>query len=353
MVELLEHLIRCLADHPRQARAALYRELLRSEAFLLTVDAPLGMEEDLRVAKPQDSFPVWADRDPEMGGVWVPVFPARDAVAGYVAARALKAPPGQEFLWMGHEPGTVFSLLRRVKCFAGIRLYLEEGCEVELPWSHVRALAEHKVPPETPDLYEMPVAKFVLPRGVRMAFGRVNAGPREPEGRLLIVPEAGRFRAQDMRKLVRLPWGEGGEAWMACRHFLQVLRLARSLGHGNADSYIEDLLCSLIGFQFFGEAEALCGWVLRKGREAYAWAALAVVYSKTGRFEDLAALCLRGVTKYPAERAFPMHGARALSRLGHREEALETLRAALQRFPGDARFLEALQDLGPTPAAGL
>lgn len=353
MVETLEHLIRRLADHPRQPRAAIYRELLRSEAFLLTVDAPLAMEEDLRVAKPEGSFPVWADRDPEMGGVWVPVFPARDAVAGFVASRALKAPPGQEFLWMGHEPGTVFSLLRRVKCFAGIRLYLEEGCEVEIPWSHVRVLSERKLPPDAPEIYEMPVAKLVLPRGARLTFGRVQAGPRQPEGRLLIAPEAGHFRPQDMRKLVRLPWGEEGEVWMACRHFLQLLRLGRSLGHGNSESYIEDLLSSLIGFQFFGEAEALCEWILRKGREAYAWAALAAIYSKTGRLEDLAFLCVRGATKYPAEKAFPLHGARALSLLGRREEALETLRAALRRFPGDARLLEVLQTLGPASAAGI
>jgi len=41
MVENLEHLIRRAALDPRLSRTALYKELLRSETYLLTVDAPL------------------------------------------------------------------------------------------------------------------------------------------------------------------------------------------------------------------------------------------------------------------------------------------------------------------------
>ena len=83
--------------NPRLPRTALYKELLRSETYLLTVDAPLEDGEVKRVTKSDASFPVWADKDPELGGVWVPVFPARDRVRDFVAARKLKTPKGQEF----------------------------------------------------------------------------------------------------------------------------------------------------------------------------------------------------------------------------------------------------------------
>ena len=96
MVENLEHLIRRAACDPRSPRTALFKELLRSETYLLTVDAPLEEGEVKRVEKSEASFPVWADKDPELGGVWVPVFPARDRVRDFVAARRLKTPRGKE-----------------------------------------------------------------------------------------------------------------------------------------------------------------------------------------------------------------------------------------------------------------
>src|SRR5947209_770275 len=111
MVETLEHAIRQASDHPRHSRAPLYRELLRSETFLLTVDKPLTQEQVTRVTRGDESFPIWADKDAELGGVWVPVFAARDAVADFVSARRLNAPKGKEFLWMGHKPGAIFGLL--------------------------------------------------------------------------------------------------------------------------------------------------------------------------------------------------------------------------------------------------
>ena len=105
MVENLEHLIRRASLNPRLPRTALYKELLRSETYLLTVDAPLADGEMKRVTRSDASFPVWADKDPELGGVWVPVFPARDRVRDFVSQRRLKTPKGKEFLWMGHMPG--------------------------------------------------------------------------------------------------------------------------------------------------------------------------------------------------------------------------------------------------------
>jgi hypothetical protein len=135
MVETLEYLIQQAADHPRHSRAALFKELLRSQTFLLCVDQPIKGASEVRVSQGAQDFAVWADRDPEMGGVWVPIFPARDEVKDFVRARRLRAPKGKDFLWMENQPGEVFRIVRLVRHFAGLRLYLDAKTGVPVPWS--------------------------------------------------------------------------------------------------------------------------------------------------------------------------------------------------------------------------
>ena len=345
MVETLEFLIRQCAEHPRHGRAALYRELLRSDTFLLTLDKPLDQPQVTRVSHANETLPVWADKDPELGGVWVPVFPSRDSVTAYVSRRKLRAPKGQEFLWMGHEPGAVFSLLRGVPCFAGIKLYLDAASAVNVTWSEVQSLSEGRAPVDSPELYDMPVARLVLPKGVKLAFGTVDAGPSDRKGKLMCMPDAGHFDAADARKLVRLPLS-GGPAWMACRHFLQVLRYLRGSESGErGERYVEDLLCSLISFKMYGEAEALCEWIINKGGEIYGWLALAAIYGRTGRLAECAELCDRAERKYPREAAFPLNAARALDKLGRAEEARSVLSRAAARMPDEPRLRAALREL--------
>lgn len=344
MVETLEFMIRQAAEHPRHTRSPLFKELLRSETFLLTLDEPLDEPQVTRVSRANETLPVWADKDPELGGVWVPVFPSRDSVAGYVSMRRLRAPRGQEFLWMAHQPGAVFPLLRGVPCFAGLRLYLDSAGVVSVPWSDVRSLSDGRVPSEAPELYDMPVAKLALPSGVKLAFGTVNAGPEQPRGKLLCLPQAGRFKADDVRKLVRLPLSDG-PAWMACRHFLQVLRYLR-VGGKNNGRYAEDLLSSLISFQMYGEAEALCEWIIAKGGESYGWLALAAIYGRTGRLSECVSLCERAERRYPDEPAFPLNRARALVKLDQADEAGIVLKEAIQRLPGSPLLQTALRELG-------
>lgn len=345
MVETLEHLIRQAVEHPRLPRAPLYKELLRSETYLLTVDDPLDRDSTTRVTKADESFPIWADQDPELGGVWVPIFPARDAVAAFVNGRKLEAPEGKEFLWMGHKPRTVFGLLRAVRCFSGLTLWLDEQRRVEIPWTHVQALAEGRIPSDEPEVYELPVARLVLPAGVKLATGPLRWPGARGEQKLLWLPEAGRFRPDDLRRLVRLPLAEG-PALMPCRHFLQVLRHVRELE--NSDAFVEDLLCALIGFQMYGEAEALCDWIGSKGAPVSAATALAAIYLRTGRLEECAALCRRSISQYPGERAFPLQAARALHDLGRVDEARELLTAALRRFPGDRALSAVLAEYAAT-----
>ena len=344
MVETLEYLIQQAADHPRHPRGGLYRELLRSQTFLLCVDQPLPDGAEVRVTRKAQDFAVWADRDPELGGVWVPVFPARDDVGAFVRERRLRAPGGKEFVWMEHQPGEVFRLLRGVRYFAGLRLTLEPGTQVPVPWSLVRSLCEGRVPADEPELYELPVARLAIPEGVRVAYGRIDLGRAEGEGKLLCLPAAGHFAAEDLRKLVKLDLGRNGVVWMVCRHFLQILRYLQSLG--GTDRHLQDILRSLIGFQMYGEAESLCDWLARKGDEAFAWVCQAAILGKTGRLRECAEFCRKAAAKYPAERSFRVNGARALAASGQKEEARQFAAEGLKDFPGEPALSALLKELG-------
>ena len=350
MVENLEHLLRRAARDPRASRAALYKELLRSETYLLTVDAPLLSGETKRVTRADASFPVWADKDAELGGVWVPVFPARDRVREFVAARGLAAPKGKEFLWMGHMPGQVFALVRGVRRFAGLKLYLDRDSAVEVSWPEARALAEGRMPADGPTCRELPLERLVIPAGARLSFGKLKPWEGEEKPILLTMPEAGKFRPEDVRRLVRLPLGEGRHAWTPCRHFLQILHRLKALGVDDTGRFFESLLTSQLAFEMYGEAEALCEWLAVRGHEAYAWLGLTAIYGRTGRLEDCAALCRRATAKYPGERSFHVNGLRALLALGRRDEAGRRVEAALLQFPEDETLAAIGKDLAPAPA---
>lgn len=355
MVETLEYLIQQAADHPQRPRRGLYKELLRSQTFLLCVDEPLADGAEVRVTRKAQDFAVWADRDPEMGGVWVPVFPARDDVGIYVRDRRLQPPRGKEFVWMEHQPGEVFRLLRGVRYFAGLRLTLDPETQVPVPWTAVRSLCDGSVPADAPELYELPVSRLAIPEGVRIAYGRAELGAQEGEGKLLSLPEAGQFAVEDLRKLVKLDLGSHGVVWMVCRHFLQVLRYLQSqgaatvgnaAGEGPPRDYLQDILRSLIGFEMYGEAESLCDWVARKGDEAFAWVCQAAILGRTGRLRECAEFCRKAAVKYPKERSFRVNGARALAALKETEAARAFAAEGLKEFPGDEALSALLKELG-------
>ena len=344
MVERMEHLLRRAARDPRAPRAPLYRELLRSETYLLTIDDPISESETRRVTKADASFPVWADKDAQLGGVWVPIFPARDRVREFVAARALRAPKGKEFLWMGHMPGQVFGLLRGISRFAGLKFFLDRDTFVEFSWAEVRELSEGRIPAEAPVRHELPLDRLVIPAGARLSFGRLKPWEGEAAPVLLTMPSAGKFLPEDTRRLVRLPLGEGRHAWTPCRHFVQILHCLRLTG---AERALESLLTSLLAFEMYGEAEAFCEWLAARGQESYAWMALSAVYGRVGRLEDCVELCARAVLRYPGERSFHVNGLRALVALGRRDEAVRKVETALRQFPGDETFSAILHDLCP------
>ena len=338
MIETLEHLIEQASDYPKHSRSNLFKELLQSETFLLNLGNPLKGSEPTRMSWSNESFDIWADKDPEMGGIWVPVFAARDAVAQYVEAKGLRAPSGKEFLWMENAPGEVFTILRGINCFAGLSLHLDADRAVALPWPEVKALSEGRIPGENFAIYPLPTESLSIPSGVKVVSGRLAA--QGTQGKVLCVPEAGHFRADDLRKLVRLDFGESEPSWMACRHFLQVMRHLRPSRTDGAVCYFEDLLDCMIGFEMYGDGEALCEWLVDKGQEALAWVYLAKIFAVTGRLEECVNLCRRAEARYPEERAFFINEGRALLGLGRAQEARRVLDDALTKFPNDVILLQ-------------
>lgn len=338
VIEALEHLIEQASDFPKHPRSQLFKELLQSETFLLNLGKPLRSAEPARMSWSNEAFDIWADKDPEMGGIWVPVFAARDAVAQYVEAKGLRAPEGKEFLWMENRPGQVFSILRGISCFSGLSLHLDADRAVALPWPEVKALAEGRIPSADFSIYPLPIDRLCVPAGVKTVSGRLKA--RGTQGRVLCVPQAGHFRADDLRKLVKIEDEQAEPVWMPCRHFLQVLRHLRPFRTDGAVRYFEDLLDSMIAFEMYGDGEALCEWLAEKGQEALAWVYLAKIFARTGRLEECVNLCRRAKRRYPEERAFFIGEGRALLGLSRAEEAGKVLDEALLHFPNDVALLQ-------------
>ena len=239
-------------------------------------------------------------------------------------------------------------LLRAVRRFAGVRLFLDSATAVCVPWPDVRALAEGRAPAEPASRYELPLDRLVIPAGARLSFGRLAPWAGEEKPVLLVMPEAGRFKPEDMRRLVRVPLAEGRHAWTPCRHFLQILARLKAMG---GEGHLESVLSALISFEMYGEAEALCDWMEERGRQSFAWLALASVYGRAGRMDECAQLCREGVRRYPAERGFHLNGIRALLALGRREEAAERAAEARARFPDDAALAEMAKECAAAPAA--
>lgn len=336
MVETIERLIEQVAIHPRHSRAALFKQLLHSETYILNIGVPLR-QKVARISRTDESFDIWADKDPETGGVWVPVFVARDTLSQYVSSKELEAPAGKEFLWMELAAGQVFSLLRGVGCFAGLSLYLDPQRSIPLSWADVKSLADGRIPHDDPRIYESPIKRLVLPAGIKLAFGHLSIGGSH--GKLLYLPEAGHIKSDDIRQLVQVDLGSEGTVWVACKHFLQMIRHFKGSLGGETGNYFELLLESLVRFEMYGEAEALCEWLGHKGYESFSMVSMAAIYGKTSRYEECVTLCRRGIEKYPTESAFLYNEIMALTGLNRLEEALDRLSWSLERFPEDAKLL--------------
>ncbi len=139
MIEILEHFISQEARHPQKFRKALYKELLSSEVYFLTIGEPLAKGVK---TSPQTSgeFLLWADQK-GTDGFWVPVFPSSESILTFISARKIKAPKGKEFLWMSQSSLKAFAPLLKLHGFSGLNLYLDEDGSVAVPQAEVELLA--------------------------------------------------------------------------------------------------------------------------------------------------------------------------------------------------------------------
>ena len=143
MLEILEHLISQEAQHPQQFRKALYRELLSSEVYLLTLGEPI--EDGLSTLRKSTDFLLWAEQKAP-GEFRVPVFPSSDSVASFISSHHLKAPAGKEFLWMSQNPQKALAPLLELNGFLGLNLYLAENESVAVSQEETKLLAKGIIP---------------------------------------------------------------------------------------------------------------------------------------------------------------------------------------------------------------
>ncbi len=143
MLEILEHLISQEAQHPHQFRAALYRELLSSEVYLLTLGEPI--KDGLSTFRKSNDFLLWAEQKAP-GEFRVPVFPSSDSVASFISSHHLTPPEGKEFLWMSQNPQKALAPLLELNGFLGLNLYLAENESVAVSQEETKLLAQGIIP---------------------------------------------------------------------------------------------------------------------------------------------------------------------------------------------------------------
>lgn len=279
-----------------------------------------------------DRLDVWADRDPVLGGVWVPVFsdPVRaEAFLGSVAtpdSRSLRCASG-----LAHE---LFTALLEVPRFGGVRLDPEKGGAARLERREVSVLADGLLPSEAPSLHTIEGPTMRLPEGIPCRFGEADPS-YGPSGRRAVFPTVPGLTLHDFRSLVELDLG-GRPAWVPCRNFAAALRKALEAGQESAPLE-EALVEALVAFGMFGEAEALLTVLLEGvGRRHWALGHLGRVLRRGGRLKDCVVHCEAALDEAPDESRLYRSLTLAHAELEDLEAAREAARRGIGRFPEDS-----------------
>lgn len=282
-------------------------------------------------ASEDDRLDIWADRDPVLGAVWVPVFsdPVRaEAFLGSVAtpdSRALRCASG-----LAHE---LFTALLEVPRFGGVRLDPERGGAARLERRDVSVLADGLLPSEAPALHAIEGPTMRLPEGIPCRFGEADPS-YGPSGRRAVFPTVPGLTLHDFRSLVELDLG-GQPAWVPCRNFAAALRKALEAG-GESAPLEEALVEALVAFGMYGEAEALLTVLLEgAGRRHWALGHLGRVLRRGGRLKDCVAHCEAALDEAPDESRLYRSLTLAHAELEDLEAAREAARRGVSRFPDD------------------
>lgn len=274
---------------------------------------------------------VWADRDPVLGGVWVPVFTDPERAESFLGG--VKTPderPLRRASGLAHE---LFSALLEVPRFAGVRLDPEPSGAARLERHDVAVLADGLLPSEAPALHALQGPPMRLPEGIPCRFGEADPS-YGPAGRRAVFPSAPGLTLHDFRCLVELDLG-GAPAWVPCRNLVSALSKALE-GSGEPEALEESLVESLVGFGMFGEAEALLGALLEgSARRHWALGHMARVLRRAGRLKDCVAYCEAALDEAPDESRLYRALTLAHAELEELAEARDAARRGLARFPQD------------------
>ncbi|TBR17287.1 tetratricopeptide repeat protein [bacterium] len=297
--------------------------LLRGAKVTVLTATPLSEESRLDV---------WADRDPVLGGVWVPVFSdalRAEAFLGEVVtpdARPLRCASG-----LAHE---LFTALLEVPRFGGVRLDPERGGAARLERHDVAVLADGMLPGEAPELHSLDAAPMRLPEGIPCRFGEADPS-YGPSGRRAVFPTVPGLTLHDFRCLVELNLG-GQAAWVPCRNFASALRKALEAAE-ETEALEEQLVEALVGFGMYGEAESLLLALLEgAGRRHWALGHLGRVLRRAGRLKDCVAHCEAALDEAPDESRLYRSLTLAHAELEELEAARDAARRGIRRFPDDA-----------------
>ncbi len=275
---------------------------------------------------------VWADRDPVLGGVWVPVF--TDPTASEAFAERAKRPPDRTLRPATGNAVELFSSLLEVPCFAGVRLDPEGAVSTRLERGDVCALSDKLIPEEAPVLHALAGPAVELPAGIACRFGEPEPG-YGPQGRRAVFPEAPGLVLQDFRSLVELELG-GEPAWAPCRNYASALAAAR-LPPGERARLDEALIEALVAFGMYGEAEALCGKALEDGgRRRWALGHRGRVLRRAGRLFECVDFCKEALAECPEEARLYRSLALAYAELEDMAAARAAARRGLAHHPEDA-----------------
>ncbi|MBI5596548.1 MAG: tetratricopeptide repeat protein [Elusimicrobia bacterium] len=298
-----------------------FHEVLRDSA--VTVLAADG-------ASPEN-IEVWADKDPVLGGLWIPVFSAKPAAEAFAAKMAR---PGERSLKAVSGPAAeLFGAILEVPRFAGVKVDPSARSSARLERAEVALLAAGAVPSEAPVLHALGGVRVSLPDGIPCRFGEADPS-FGPPGRRALFPAAPGLTLQDFRSLVELDLS-GTTAWVPCRNFAAALASA-PCEKGRRSEVDETLVEALIAFGMLGEAEALCARAAPEaGREGWAAGHLGRVLRRAGRLDECIAHCRASIPLYPDESRLHRSLTLALAELEDLEAARDAARAGLERFPED------------------
>ncbi len=325
----LEDTVRSAAEDPLASRQSMYEALLASPTYLLHAEEK-GSGTKQNGSLDASELNLWAEADSDLGGIWVPLFSTPEAAARY--AETIES--DECLRWVSQEPGSVYRLLAAIPRIAGVRLD-PPGKEVAgLEWGELQALAQGEIPEEGPHLYEFPDGPYRMPDGLRGRFGKLEASRVGFDGRQVVFPDDAPLALEDFRRWVRLTLDDGEDAWTPCRHFAALLR--RLAERDRCPELEAELISSLIEFEMYGDAEAVCArLVVEPGRAGFALGHLARVYRRSGRIEGCLRICEEGLQDFPEEAALYHNLVLGRAELEDLKGARKAARGGLEHFPDD------------------